>query len=258
MKSVFARSIRAIAVALIFCSSAMANTFSDVAIYGHTATPPLYMLHSVPGPMVKSLSTFPNYWEFEKSGSAVKGSVGALGSFEMNLSTNMNYADNTHRLYDKSQDAYWLALGTHGLFLQYAPATDFAGNVWDHGGNQYGFKITTKAAEFNGDVTPIASGAASVGSAAKRYRELYLNRKVAAASGAVTINAPSGRAFVPAGETSVVVSNSLAGPGSMVLSNVSAGSQHIGSNAVPSQGQITLHIDAVQAFDVPVDFFLMN
>jgi len=143
------------------------TTFSDVAIYSHTATPPLYMLHSVPGPMVRSLSSYPNYWEFEKSGSAVKGSVGALGSFEMNLATNMDYADNTHRLYDKTQDAYWLALGTHGIFLQYAPATDTTGNVWDAGGNQYGFKITVDSAEFNGDVTPIVSGAAAIGSSAK-------------------------------------------------------------------------------------------
>lgn len=234
------------------------TTFSDVAIYSHTATPPLYMLHSVPGPMARSLSSYSNYWEFERSGSAVKGSVGALGSFEMNLSTNMDYATGTHRFYDNTKDAYWLALGTHGFFLQYAPKTTAAGNVWDAGGNQYGFKITVDAAEFNGDVTPIASGAASLGSPAKRYRELYVQREIAGVIGTVTINAASGRAFIPVGQTSVVVYNNMVGTETLVLSNVSGGNQYIGSNAVPSLGQIVLHIHSAQSFDVPVDFFLMN
>lgn len=66
--------------------------------------------------------TRPCYVEFEKSGYTGKGSVGLLGSLEMNLSFNMDYADNVHRFYDSGIDAYWLTLGATGMTLQYAPA----------------------------------------------------------------------------------------------------------------------------------------
>lgn len=75
----------------------------------------------------------PTYLEFGRSGYPAKGSVGALGGFEMNVSANMDYADNVHRFYDPTQDAYWSAWGPLGYTLQYAPAGASA-DIWASAG----------------------------------------------------------------------------------------------------------------------------
>jgi len=67
----------------------------------------------------------PSVIEFPKTGFTMVGTVGALGSYEMNMSTNMDYTTSpgTHRFYDNTKDATWLAIGDSFWQMQYAPAS---------------------------------------------------------------------------------------------------------------------------------------
>lgn len=76
--------------------------------------------------------TKPNFLEFYKDGFGERGSIGALGEFEMNVSYNMDYKTGVHKYYDSTKNAFWFALGDEGVALQYAPA-GYAGpnpDIW--------------------------------------------------------------------------------------------------------------------------------
>ncbi len=64
-----------------------------------------------------------------------KVSVGMLGGTEANLSFNMNYEDDVHRYYDPSKNATWLALGSFGWQIQFAP-TGYAPDMWTNSGKR--------------------------------------------------------------------------------------------------------------------------
>lgn len=103
-----------------------------------------------------------NYFEFTKTGYTERGSIGALGVFEMNMSYNMDYKTGVHRLYNQAQDANWIAMNQNGVYLQYAPATVAAGDVWAAGGNLYNWYVLNNGnmyARGNGayGAAPIAS-----------------------------------------------------------------------------------------------------
>lgn len=74
--------------------------------------------------------------EFPKTGFNVKGTVGALGNYEMNMSCNMDYTSQfgVHRFYDNTLDATWFAVGTQFWQMQFAPASAAAGDVWTNAG----------------------------------------------------------------------------------------------------------------------------
>lgn len=83
------------------------------------------------------MNTSPLFWEFNVSGVSDSGSVGKLGTHEMNLSYNMDYSTGVHRLYNQTMSAVWTAQNVSGMALQYCPATTVDGDVWAAGGNKY-------------------------------------------------------------------------------------------------------------------------
>ncbi|MBM5460296.1 hypothetical protein H8F21_22280 [Pseudomonas sp. P66] len=221
--------------------------------------PPISMLRAKPGPVATSLSTFPNYIEFQRSGQSVKGSVGALGSFEMNLAVNMDYADGVHRLYEKTKSAYWLALNTQGLYLQYAPPMDTDGDVWDDSGRKYGFVLTMDEASFNGDIKPLTNGKTSLGSPSMSFKRIFIDSESAATAGPVTINKSAGRIKFSPGQTSVVVTNSLAKASSHVFGNVTTkGATANSAQITPALGSFEVTLNEAPDREVSVDFFIVN
>jgi hypothetical protein len=218
-------------------------SFSDVSILSFGVAP-LAITKAVPGPLSTYLSTYPNFIEFSRSNQSVKGSIGALGSFEMNMSANMDYASGTHRFYDNTKDAYWTALNINGYYLQYAPATTSSGDVWDIGGNQYGFHFSKDAAEFNGDIVPLRTGGSALGSPTKRMRQLYVDGVNTTVIGSVVINKAAGRINLAAGQTSITVTDSFATASAHIfanLANVDTTAKH--AQVTPSDGYFTVSVN---------------
>lgn len=87
-----------------------------------------------------------NYIEFNRNGHTVRGAVGALGNFEMNLSYNMDYADGVHRYYDSSLNAFWFAMNTNGVYLQYAPS-GLSPDIWTNAGAKYLWAVDSSGNE---------------------------------------------------------------------------------------------------------------
>lgn len=73
---------------------------------------------------------------------SLKGSMGFLGTTEMNLSINMDYRTGSHKYYDATLPAAWIYLGhTNGFGIQYVPANNPNSNIY----NTYGcipFKVS--------------------------------------------------------------------------------------------------------------------
>lgn len=72
----------------------------------------------------------PTFQEFSRVGAGPKVAIGALGGIEANVSYNMDYTTSIHRFYDQSQNAFWFTLNQAGFFLQFAPASSMAGDIW--------------------------------------------------------------------------------------------------------------------------------
>lgn len=184
----------------------------------YDAVPPVSIVHAAPGPQVHLNSTFANYLEFQRTGFLTRGAIGALGSFEMNMSWNMNYAGPTHRLYDPSKPAYWTALGEGGYHLQYAPATAAGGDVWDAGGRQVAYSFSINEAKFNRDV--------------KIGGKLHMSKS-------------AGRVFAAAGQTSLVIVNDQCAEGDAVLANLATADTTAAIRSViPGSDSITIHLVA--------------
>ena len=73
---------------------------------------------------------------------SLKGSMGFLGTTEMNLSINMDYRTGSHAYYDATLPAAWIYLGhSNGFGIQYVPANNPNSNIY----NTYGcipFKVS--------------------------------------------------------------------------------------------------------------------
>lgn len=80
--------------------------------------------------------TNPVFIEFYRTSHTARGNVGVLGTPEMNVSFNMDYSDNSHKFYDSSLNAFWIALGDLGMTLQFAPA-GASGDIWTTAGNAF-------------------------------------------------------------------------------------------------------------------------
>lgn len=220
---------------------------------------PLTMLRSVPGPIAKSISTYPSYIEFQRNNQSIKGSMGALGSFEMNMSVNMDYADGTHRLYDKTKNAYWLALNTKGLYMQHAPAMDTKGDVWNESGKKYAFILSNEEATFRGDIKPMENGRSSLGTKDRRFDSLHIDDGKADRPGSATIHKSAGRVVVAAGESRLIVTSRFARPESHIFSNVATfGSSAHNAQITPMTGKFEVTLDKVADRDTSVDFFIVN
>lgn len=251
-------SIFLIAYLLSGCALAADISASSVNVVAFENVP-VSILRAQPGPVITSLSTYPNYIEFQRSGQQVKGSVGALGSFEMNMSVNMNYSDGTHRLYDKTQSAYWLALNTQGLFMQFSPPSQSTGDVWDESGQKYAFVLTMTEASFRGDVKPLDNGKTYLGRPGMAFKGIYIDSTSASTAGAITINKSAGRIKIAAGQTSVIVTNDLAKTASHVFANVATKDASAKSAQVtPADGSFEVTINAPTDQEVAVDFFIVN
>lgn len=222
-------------------------------------TPTLTLLRAEPGAVATMSSTYPAFIEFSRTNQTTKGSIGALGSFEMNMSANMNYADGVHRLYDKTKSAYWLALSTQGLFMQFSPPIDTNGDVWDESGKKYAFVLTMTEASFRGDVKPLDNGKTYLGGPGMAFKGIYIDSTSASTAGAVTINKSAGRVKIAAGQTSVIVTNDMAKTASHVFANVSTKDASAKSAQVtPADGSFEVTINAPTNQEVAVDFFIVN
>ena len=121
---------------------------------------------STQGPMMGLRHTLPtsaNYLEFSKVGDTVRGTIGAIGNFEMNMGFNLNYADSIHRPYDPTVPMVWTAMSGSGMYVQYAPANapvDANGDAWHGSGDRTPFyydpalgrSTQTGGAGFGGEV----------------------------------------------------------------------------------------------------------
>nr|WP_294974992.1 hypothetical protein [uncultured Pseudomonas sp.] len=225
------------------------TNFTDIKIRSLSGETPLDTLRSTPGPLCVNLSTYPAYYEFSRSSQSAKGSVGALGSFEMNMSVNMDYADGIHRLYDKTKDAYWYALSTGGFFMQYAPATEYSGDVWDYGGKQYSLKINMQLAQFSGSLCPIYPGVASVGTAAAPYSALFLEK----GEGKTLV-----RVVVPSGVDEFLVVHPGITEESTLFINVSKSLCYCSAQAVSGDGIMKIRLSSSQQDDISADILILN
>lgn len=254
------RLILALFSACFFASAPVSadEVSSPINIVSHDKVP-LSMLRSVPGAVATSTSTYPNYIEFQRRGQNVKGSIGALGSFEMNMAVNMDYADGVHRLYEKSKNAYWLALNTEGLYMQFAPPMDTAGDVWDESGRKYAFVLSMNEASFQGDVKPLVNGKTSLGAPGREFKGIYIDSEIASKAGPVTINKSAGRIKFSAGQSSVVVTSSQSKTSSHIFSNVATkGAAANSAQATPGSGSFEVTLNSPADKDVSVDFFIVN
>jgi hypothetical protein len=182
----------------------------------YDAAPPISIVHAAPGAQVHLNSSFANFLEFQRTGFLTRGAIGALGSFEMNMSWNMEYSGPMHRLYDKSKPAYWTALGETGYHLQYAPATNTNGDVWDAGGNQIAYSFSINEAKFNKDV--------------KVGGKLHIDRA-------------AGRVLAAAGQAALVVTNDRCEQGDAVLANLATNdATAFIRSVVPADGYFTVHM----------------
>jgi len=109
----------------------------------------------------------PSVIEFPKTGFTMVGTVGALGSYEMNMSTNMDYTTSpgTHRFYDNTKDATWLAIGDSFWQMQYAPASVAAGDVWNIAGQPRPLYQRTDTGLMRVNTTVALSGVGTIGDA---------------------------------------------------------------------------------------------
>lgn len=206
---------------------------------------PLYIVNTERGPGATFECTWSNYIEFQRTNFAAKGAIGALGSFEMNMSVNMDYKTSLHRFYDNTQDAYWTALNTAGYYLQFAPKFAGDGDVWDNTGNQYGFKINVDEAQFNGHLVPIDDDKVGLGKSTRRYAGLFLSEKAA------------NKVVIPAGQLSVWVDNVGCRPDSHIFTNVPSG-VFVNSRAVPAVHGFTVQIESAQDTPTSVSFFMLG
>lgn len=146
---------------------------------------------TVTGTTQAALGRFDNgtnstFLEFSRTGFTERGTVGALGGFEMNLSYNMDYTTNVHRLYDQTKSATWFSITDGSTSLQYAPATAASGDVWSAGGNLYNVYIDSASgnANFRGGIG-IGAGMASL-----RYdSSLYITGNFMAGANQVGVKA---------------------------------------------------------------------
>jgi len=65
-------------------------------------------------------------------------SVGKLGNQEANLSFNMNYRTGVHKLYDTTQNAFWLFMNNRWAGLQFAvDTTNSIGDIWSNSSRSF-------------------------------------------------------------------------------------------------------------------------
>lgn len=131
----------------------------NVGIGTSTPTAKLGIIDATQGPLITlNNGTEPNYIEFSRTGFSDKGSVGALGGFEMNISYNMDYYDGVHRYYDATKGATWMALFDGGWQMQYAPSGSTP-DVWNNTGRKLMLYQTYDGHMIlNTDATAVAGG----------------------------------------------------------------------------------------------------
>lgn len=113
----------------------MALLIAPAAFLPRTDCAPCAFAGSAYGPVLTvNNGPYPAYVEFSRTGYDAKVAMGALGGVEANVSYNMNYADNTHKLYDPSKDAYWSAWNPFGYTLQMCTAGTNAEDCWTNRG----------------------------------------------------------------------------------------------------------------------------
>lgn len=189
---------------------------------------PVSVVRVTPGPLATYLSTYPAYLEFQRTGwGQVKGSVGALGSPEMNIAFNMDYATGLHRPYDPTVPANWFTINGGGYFCQYMPANPPVtnGSSWDATGNQLLCAITPEGSTFAG---------------ALRADTLVLRKAV-------------GRVVIPAGRTGIVVRHAKVTQASLVFTTGS-----VPSTAAVLQGGFRVDLDGPAAADVVVGYLIVS
>lgn len=182
---------------------------------------------------LRFLNNRPSFIEFKRTGNpGTVGnsvvSVGMLGQPEANLSFNMDYTDGTHRLYDNTKGATWLALGPNGSAIQYAPATTSTSDVWSIAGSPYAMywsytgteakaAINTNISNPTGDGNLLIKRTASQPSLTGDVDIVVEGHRTKGTSGLVYINAyNTGNVIVAAGGGNVSI-GSLTNPTDKLL-----------------------------------------
>ena len=89
-----------------------------------------------------------NFIEFGKVGNTLKGTIGAIGNFEMNIGFNFKYDDSNHCYYDPTQAATWQAWQGANIYIQYMPSGfSCVGDAWANSGSQTPFRWNTSTGQ---------------------------------------------------------------------------------------------------------------
>jgi len=139
---------------------------NDGSLYSSYGTFGTTLNTSLPQLTVRNGSN-PSVIEFPKNGFNMRGTVGALGSYEMNMSTNMDYTSSpgVHRFYDNTKPATWLAIGDAFWQMQAAPASTGAGDVWNNAGQPRPLYQRTDTGFLRVNTTAPLSSPATIGDA---------------------------------------------------------------------------------------------
>lgn len=234
-------------------------TTENLQLISFDSRPALDIIQAAPGAGQKMLSSYPCFSEYARSGHLAKVAVGALGSLEANLSYNMDYSSGMHRFYDQAKNAYWTALNEAGYYLQYAPANTASGDIWDNAGCHYGFHFTVDKARFGGDILPFVNGISKLGCVDAGYKQLYVDYTNTDVVGNVTINKAAGRVNVEAGQSSVIVTNSLCTANAEVFAVVATMDASSSVKSVtPSAGSFQIILNIPATAQTAVSFFIVN
>ena len=110
-----------------------------------------------------------------------------------------------------------------------------------------------------GAFSPLAAGTVDLGVLNFGVRKVYIDATVTGTVGAVTINKSAGRVIVAAGQSSVVVTNSLADAASLVFAQLAT--QDATATGVKSvvcaAGSFTINLAAAATGNTLVNFFLL-
>ena len=157
----------------------------------------------------------------------------------------------------------WRPLGLYRFNLN-STATDHIqsvanGTVRVTAGSAVVMDITATEISSYLPIIPQSNGLTDLGTAARRWRRLFVDFENTATVGNVTINKAAGRVNVTAGATAVTVTNSLCTAAAKVFATVAVNdaTAYI-KNVVPAAGSFVINLGAAATANCAVDYFIVN
>jgi hypothetical protein len=88
---------------------------------------------------------------------------------------------------------------------------------------------------------------------------LTFNKVNTATIGAVTINAPTGRVNIAAGQTTIVVTNNLCNLNSLIFPSIATNdATALIKNVISAAGSFTIRLNAAATANTAINFFMTN